>query len=232
MSDMDAAKVLSEQNIIFSNDLLSVQERLHQLYKLLIRYDRGSGVSVPEIPTPVEHNTNPTGGAIEPSVGAIPSTNQKDIEKQQVTDSPRADDAVEESIKAPNNLVTETSQPSEISPRTVQESGFVIHDDTEVLHDGQNKEEETNVPVAGVDDPGASRDDVGTTATNTDRPAESGGGWNNSIGDRDIKATNQSAEGENFGTKMPATEPETHSKYYCHHLTLPNRQPRKLIRVL
>ena len=213
MSDIDAAKVLSEQNAIFSNDSLSVQERLHQFYMLLIRYDRGSGNSVPETPKPVEHSTNPIGGAIESSGGEVPSTNQKHIEEEHVADHPQVDDAVEEPAEAQTKTTLENTQvATKPASTTHQESGTLVHEESEVLHDGQNKEEEINVPVAGADNAASSNSDVGATAASTGKPGESEAVNNVGLGETNVKATSPATDGEHLDAAKPGLVEEADRK--------------------
>ena len=205
MSDTDAAKVLSEQNAILSNDSLSVQERLHQLYLLLTRYDRGSGNSVPETPKPAEHNTNP--------IGEVPSTNLKHVQEEQVVDHPQVDDAGGEPARAQTKTTSEDTHAAARPASTAyQESDTVVHEESEVLHDGQNKEEEINVPVAGADTARQSDSDVGGTTASTSKLGDNGAVQSVGIGEADASSTSLAVDGENPDAAKPGSVGETHSK--------------------
>ena len=84
MSDTTAASILHEQNLIFSNDSLTVQERIHQLYMLLLRYDSGHETSVPETPKPMEGSSNQIGGVVA-------SSNEKYMDEARGTEKSSAD---------------------------------------------------------------------------------------------------------------------------------------------
>lgn len=157
MSDTAAAKLLNEQNLIFSDDSLSPQERIYQLYMLLLRYDKSGDTEKPEIPNPSEDATNMVDGAIGPFDGPVTKHSPNPTEEKQGLHHSLAkpvetqDNPIEE-----EKVKTEDTNAGENVPATVLGiSGSVVHDNSEVLHDGQNKEEEINVPVVGVETGGA-----------------------------------------------------------------------------
>ncbi len=211
MSDTAAARLLSEQNLIFSNDSLSPQERIYQLYMLLLRYDQRSETSIPETPNATATTSNTAGGAIQPFGGPFPDRSSKVIEEQ-----PGVDHSYQEPVEAQSNIITEDKIRAEEMQASAKASGTVpgvfgsvVHDDSEVLHAGQDEKEEINVPVAGAEQ---SRADI--TAGNINGSGESEAYNNVGTGDAYTQSTGSIGDGGVSEAASVGTAPEPDCKSY------------------
>ncbi len=213
MSDTTAAKILNDLNIIFSNDSLSVQERIYQLYLLLARYDKGGDNSIPETPKPVENATNAFSGAVEHPGGVAPIPSQKHLEEQQWEDSPQADDVVDEPTDTKTRATTGDTPADGKTPGVVQSSpDSVVYNESQILHDGQNREEEISVPVVGAEQTEASPSGVGTTAASTNKMAKTGVVMDGGIGEEHVKSAILAADGGYPVVAKPVSGPEADGK--------------------
>ena len=250
MSDTTAAQILHEQNLIFSNDTLTVQERIHQLYMLLLRYDKG-GETIPETPKPIEGNTKHIGGGPEPRAGATFTFNERGMEEEQgvsrpsekpaeaqakPTDdpSPNSNHNGTEKEQGPSSYlkpveapakptgeetnITNDSQSTAKPPINTDEfPGSVIHDESEVLHGGQDKKEEINVPIVGTNHSEPSKDGANTTDIITSGLDEGGTDQKPKTGESIVNLTDQNADGGDFGVakQVPAQEADRKS-HHCY----------------
>lgn len=209
MSDTAAAKLLNEQNLIFSNDSLSPQERIYQLYMLLLRYDKSGNTNIPETPNPSEDVTNMVGGAIGPlddpvtKHSANPTEEQQGLHRSLAKPVEAQDNPTEE-----EEVKTEDTHAGGTASVTVPGIfGSVVHDDSEVLHDGQNKEEEINVPVVAVETGGADR-----SAANVSGTGGIGADKNGGPGEAYAQSTGLIAAGGEFNAAKVDNAPELDCK--------------------
>jgi len=209
MSDTAAAKLLNEQNLIFSNDSLSPQERIYQLYMLLLRYDKSGNTNIPETPNPSEDVTNMVGGAIGPlddpvtKHSANPTEEQQGLHRSLAKPVEAQDNPTEE-----EEVKTEDTHAGGTASATVPGIfGSVVHDDSEVLHEGQNKEEEINVPVVAVETGGADR-----SAANVSGTGGIGADKNGGPGEAYAQSTGLIAAGGEFNAAKVDNAPELDCK--------------------
>lgn len=209
MSDTAAAKLLSEQNLIFSNDSLSPQERIYQLYMLLLRYDKRSDTNIPETPNPREDATKIIGSAVGPS--GDPFIKQKpNLTEEQLGVHHSFVEPVEAQDRATDekDVKTEDAQAGGKAPETVPGVfSSVVHDDSEVLHGGQDKEEEINVPIGGAETSGA-----GTIAANANVTGEIGADKNGGPGEAYTQSISLIADGGKSNAAKADVAPEPDCK--------------------
>ena len=92
-------------------------------------------------------------------------------------------------------MKTEDTQNGEKVSGTVQRSSSsAIHDDNDVLHDGQDMEEEINVPAAGVAKNGVSKSGDGPTTVNISDTAENELDKDSRTGDVNAKSLGPAAD--------------------------------------